>query len=321
MTGVSFVIPTLNAEGPMLDRCLRSITSQDLEPGTIEIIVADGGSSDDTRGMAERHGARVVDNPLKRAEPGVKLGVQNARHPVRVVMAADNALPGTDWASSVLRAFEQSGAWGVFTHVTDGPGDSSFCRYFNLLHADPYNWFLFGSRAANPARFGEIYPVLATGDGWSVFDLSTGPRPLIALAQGFALRGDIPESADAEDDIAPLWDQLDSGERLAYIPNGVNHETVAGLRDFMRKYHRRTLAALRAADRPDRTRSPRLSPAQRRRKALWLPYSLTVIAPLLGGVARAIRHREPLWVWHPIGCFALSCAMAAAAGRHRLGRR
>lgn len=320
MTGISFVIPTLNAQGPMFERCLRSIAAQNLEADAIEIIVADGGSTDGTRELANRYGARVIDNPLKRAEPGVKLGVSQATYPVRVVLAADNGLPDPDWASAALRALDESGAWGVYTHVVDGTGDSSFCRYFNRLHADPYNWFLFGSKAANPARFGELYPLIDQGSGWSVLDLSAGPRPLIALAQGFALKGEIPDGADAEDDIAPLWDLIDRGERLAYIPNGVYHETVTGLRDFVRKYHRRTLAAFEAIDGPHRLRAPRLSPAQRRRKALWLPYSLSFVAPLAGGMLRALRHREPLWLWHPVACFALSLAMAAAAARHRVGR-
>lgn len=320
MTGISFVIPTLNAEGPALERCLRSIAAQDLDATAIEVVVADGGSTDGTRDLAERFGARVIDNPLGRAEPGVKLGVREARHAVRVVLAADNGLPDPRWAATIIRTLDESGAWGVFTHVVDGPGDSSFCRYFNLLHADPYNWFVFGSKAANPARFGELYPLIDSGDGWAVFDLLAGPRPLVALAQGFAFKGGIPESSDAEDDIAPLWDLIDHGERLAYIPNGVNHETVAGLGDFVRKYHRRTLAALGAADRPHRLRTPRLSTAQRRRRALWLPYSLSIVAPLAGGLLRALRHRELLWLWHPIGCFALSVAMGTAVVKQRMKR-
>ena len=45
---VSFLIPTLNAEG-ILENCLQSIRRQDYPQDLIEIVVADGGSADATR--------------------------------------------------------------------------------------------------------------------------------------------------------------------------------------------------------------------------------------------------------------------------------
>ena len=50
---LSVIVPTLN-EAAHLTRCLESI------PGDAEVIVADGGSSDETISVAERSGAHVV---------------------------------------------------------------------------------------------------------------------------------------------------------------------------------------------------------------------------------------------------------------------
>lgn len=311
--GVTFVIPTYNAEA-LLDRCLTSIRAQDYPRDAVEIIIADGGSTDSTRAIAERHGARVVDNLLKRAEPGVKLGFREASHPIKVVMAADNGLPVTGWLDRVARAFESDPELrGAYTHVVDGPSDSLFCRYFNRLHADPYNWFVYGEGPANPARFAGVYPVREQGDGYVVYDLAAGPRPLLAMAQGFAMRGDLPGDEAEEDDIAPLWDLIERGEKLAYFDAGVLHETVAGTRDFHRKYRHRTASALSSAESPYRARAHRLSRGQRIRQVLWLPYSLTLVAPLAQGLRRAWTRRDPLWLIHPFGSLVLTGAMVQGA--------
>jgi glycosyltransferase involved in cell wall biosynthesis len=317
--GVSFVIPVLNG-GALLHRCLDSIAAQDFASERIEVLVMDGGSTDGTRQLVQSLGFEVVENPLRLAEPGVKLGLSRARHEIRVVMAADNALPRTDWLSRVVETFERTSARGVFTHVVHAPADSSFCRYFNHLHADPFNWFVFGA-AANPRRFGEVYPRLETGPGYEVLDLRAGEPPLLALAQAFALRGELPQGEHEQDDILPLWQMIETGQRFAYVDAGVLHHTVRGFRDFLRKYSRRAAAAMAAEDAAHRQRHHVLSRRRRLRRLLWVPYSLSVVAPALDAARHFARDRNPLWAWHPVACFALGIVMVRVVLEHALAKR
>jgi glycosyltransferase involved in cell wall biosynthesis len=318
--GVSFLIPTLNA-GSQLDRCLGSIRSQRYPEDAIEIVVLDGGSTDGTVERAAQHGATVVPNPEVRAEPGVKLGLRRASHDLRVVLAADNALPHPGWVRQVVAAFDGARAAGVYTHVAAAPGDSLTCRYFNRLHADPFNWFVFGARRSHPGRFGEVYPVRDSGPGWVVYDLGAGDPPLLAMAQGFALRGAGAQLAElVEDDIAPVWEMIERGERLAYVDAGIWHETVRGFGDFIGKYHRRARAALSSPHAPVRARAAAMSAAQRRRRLLWIPYSLSVVLPLADAMRGLARDRDPAWLLHPLACVALTAAIARAVIEARLGR-
>jgi glycosyltransferase involved in cell wall biosynthesis len=311
--GFTFVIPTLNA-GALLGRCLQSIRDQRFPREQVEILVVDGGSTDDTRAIAERFGATVLPNAQRRAEPGVKLGLQHAAHEFRVIMAADNGLPRRDWLQRVAAAFADDDVRGVYTHVVDAPTDSAFCRYFNRLHADPFNWFVFGSRESNPARFGEAYPVVRRAEHHVIYDLKAGEPPLLAMAQGFAVRGDLPTvPGHEEDDIAPVWAMLQRGERLAYVDAGIWHETVRGFRDFLAKYHRRALSALSGPASPNRDRAAGLSRAQRRRRLLWVPYSLSVVAPLAHALRGVARDRDPRWLIHPVACLALTGVIGRAA--------
>jgi hypothetical protein len=317
--GITIIVPTLNA-GTLLDRLLATVAEQDFPADRLELLLLDGGSTDGTRERAAAAGWRVVDNPLVLAEPGVKLGMREARHPVRVVMAADNGLPRRDWLARVADVFAATGVRGVYTHVVDAPIDGSFCRYFNRLHADPFNWFVFGA-ASDPRRFGEVYPVRERGPGWVVYDLAAGDPPLLALAQGFAVRGELPGGENLQDDILPLWQLMEEGERFAYVDLGVLHHTVRSLPDFLRKYRRRAGAALAAEDAAHRQRHHRLSRRQRLRRALWLPYALTVVGPLVDALRGLRRDGDARWLWHPVASFALAVAILQVSARHYLRRR
>lgn len=310
--GVTIVIPTYNAAA-QLPRCLRSIREQEFPQGQVEVLVMDGGSTDDTRSIAEHFECQVVDNPEKLAEPGVKLGLTLASRPIRVVMAADNDFPVRDWLDRVVRVFEASDVRAVYTHVVSAPDDDAFCRYFNLLHADPFNWFVHGGHV-HPARYGETRPVIEATRGHIVYDLASGERPMLALAQGTAIRGELPVTeGNEQDDVLPLWQMLDRGERMAYCDVGVHHHTVMGFRDFLSKYHRRARNAMSARNAAHRQRHELLTRRQRLRRYLWIPYSFSFVLPLIHALRGLIRDRDLAWLYHPFACWGLSAVLVHAA--------
>ncbi len=81
---ISVVIPTLN-ESKRLVRCLESLKNR---TALTEVIVADGGSNDDTPAIAERLGARLVKSPKGRGLQ-IRKGIQSASGDVIVILHAD----------------------------------------------------------------------------------------------------------------------------------------------------------------------------------------------------------------------------------------
>ena len=80
---VSILIPFLN-EARYLARCLRSIQAQTYPVEQLEIIAADGGSTDRSREVIEEFvrddpRIRLVDNPGRTAAAGLNAGLQHAR--------------------------------------------------------------------------------------------------------------------------------------------------------------------------------------------------------------------------------------------------
>ena len=63
LPGVSIIVPTLNS-GSTIDDCLRSILDLDYPKQLLEVIVIDGGSTDDTIKIAQGHPVKLVYSQL-----------------------------------------------------------------------------------------------------------------------------------------------------------------------------------------------------------------------------------------------------------------
>lgn len=95
---ISVIIPTLNA-GQMLPACLHALM-EGVEAGLIaELIVSDGGSSDETCALADAWGASVITGPASRGGQ-LQRGCGGAKGDWLLVIHADTVLaPG--WTAAV----------------------------------------------------------------------------------------------------------------------------------------------------------------------------------------------------------------------------
>lgn len=121
---VSVVIPALDEQS----RIAAAVTSA-LDGGAHEVIVADGGSTDDTVRVAADAGARVVECARGRADQ-MNAGAARATGDALLFLHADTRLPA-DFASLVCAALASGkGAGGAFTWATD---DSPFSALFGWI--------------------------------------------------------------------------------------------------------------------------------------------------------------------------------------------
>ncbi len=102
---ISVVTPTLNA-GAVLSAELKSIREQDYPQDKVEIIIADGGSKDNTLEIARKYNAVIVKNPLKTGEAGKAVGVKASKGDFIALIDSDNILPQKDWLTRMLEPFE-----------------------------------------------------------------------------------------------------------------------------------------------------------------------------------------------------------------------
>jgi glycosyltransferase involved in cell wall biosynthesis len=316
----TFVLPTLNAAGPLFERALGSIRAQSYPQNRVEIIVADGGSTDDTRAVAEGFGARMIDNPNVLAEWGVKEGFAAATGEIVVIFAADNELIDVHWLERVALLFEREpDLSAVFGRLVSGIDDPALNKYIELIQSEPLNWFL----NRNLEWYLQRHPIEA--DGFSRFDVDPA-RPLIWGANGLAVRRDHALPRWRSDGYVADVDAFhamvrDGHSRVAYSPNPYCfHHQVATLRDLRRKWLRNAKQHL-VEQAPTRDLEWVLTPHFRSRLALWVGYSLVPLISTGDALRRARRDRSAYWLYHPLASLLQTITYGQALASSKAGRQ
>jgi glycosyltransferase involved in cell wall biosynthesis len=112
---VSVVIAAYNSAA-LLAGCLEALGRQTMPPENFELIVVDDGSTDDTRQVCERAGARYIYQENQGPAVARNLGVREARGEVVAFTDAD-CLPEPDWLEQLTAPFaaqEVSAAKGAY---------------------------------------------------------------------------------------------------------------------------------------------------------------------------------------------------------------
>lgn len=140
---ISVVFAALNS-GTVIEACLKSIAGQDYPKGKVEVLVADGGSTDRTVEIARKYGCRILKNPLKTSESGKAVGVKKAKGELIAFIDSDNILPDKNWFEKMVEPFTDKEIIGsepiVYTSRTDDP---FLTRYFAQLGMnDPLCYFI-----------------------------------------------------------------------------------------------------------------------------------------------------------------------------------
>lgn len=173
---VSFIIPTYNA-AKYLPACLASIRRQRYPQDRYEILVIDGGSTDETVTIAMGYKVHVLHNPYRDAESGKSIGIQKAKSDIIALVDADNELVEKDWLQKMIQPLtEDEAIFGVESPWYVRKSDPLINQYVTLLHiADPL------ARRLHPAMREEDRGL------YVVYHLNLGDTPVVG-ANGFLWR-------------------------------------------------------------------------------------------------------------------------------------
>jgi len=300
---ISFVIPTLNAER-LLPGCLQSIRLQDYNPEGYEILVADGGSTDRTRAIAEQYGCSLVEATGLLAEASKNKCFDVARGEYMVMLDADNAISSPDWLRRAMKALEKyPDALGFESYYLKAPHDNHLNRFLTgcLLVCDP-----FASAMATP-------PTLQSRDiaGVELWELpSNGGYP--TGANGFIFKktllrqlGDTPYHEAA---FFPALVHQGMRQLVRIRGLGVYHYYINGWRDYIRK-RRRTVILYKMRQQELTETWDRHMGWKRKLTFIW---TLSLIGPLLQSLLMAIWKHD--WEWLLFAPAATVSAFANAAG-------
>lgn len=242
---ISVIIPTLNSE-KLLPACLKSILMQDYPADRIEIIIADGGSIDKTREIAEMYKCKIYANPLKTGEAGKAVGVKHASGELIALIDSDNILPDSTWFKKMVEPFDDPDIVGAEPlYYISRPYDSYITRYCALIGAnDPLCIFLgnYDRYCVLTKKWTEM-PVCEIDCGnYLEVMLQDGCLPTIG-ANGFFIRRDLLTNCSIDKylfDIDIIYELVKQGSnKFAKVKIGIIHIFSGSIYTFIKKQKRR----------------------------------------------------------------------------------
>lgn len=308
---VSIVIPTLNSAST-LPACLDSIFSQEYPQDRVEVIVADGGSSDGTLSLAREAGCRVVDNPLRTGEAGKARGIAEAAGDVVALIDSDNILDGPGWLGQMTAPFSDPEIAGTepieFTYRRQDPALTRYCALLGMN--DPLCYFLGNyDRISRLSGKWTALPVKASEKGGYIeVELEGSPIPTMG-ANGFMVRRALLEELGIGDylfDIDVVAGLVERGHgRFAKVKTGIVHLYGKGLGTFARKQMRRVRDWSYF-----RSMGQRSYPWHLQDKSgvvKFVVYCVLVVPLIAQSLKGWSRKHDWAWALHPAACLITLC--------------
>ncbi len=303
----SFNIPTYNA-AEHLDTCLQSIFSQDYPQNRVEVLIADGGSTDDTLAIAAKYPVKLLYNPRRLVDYASKINASNATGDLLVAFAADNDLVSANWLSHVAQIFqthqEISALW---CDMIASESDPRINKYYELIKSDPMTaflnknlqWYLKNSKSISAGR--ETYHIFRVRKG----------RSLVWGANGMVFRTNLYKPIMLRDeyigDNDVFQELIENGHDIvAFSPTlKVYHHHLKSFQHWMKKWERNyRLHTLSHLD----TRNMNWMGMEhlKARLMLWFPYSLVPVISLAHCTYLSVRDKNVNWLYQPPAAFLQS---------------
>lgn len=309
----SFGLPTYNNE-EYVGRSLRSIRAQNYDQSQVEVLVADGGSTDRTIEIVKSFGFQVYPNKKRLADYGQKICLQNAHGDYYVIWAADNELSDRDWLAKVDQIMsgvpDISALWGP---MKSGKDDSNANRYYELIQSEPITNFINHNLEWYLKTAGTI---LVGEEPCYMFRVSS-KKPLVWGANGLVYRTEqirpllLREEFLGDNDL--FQELIEAGHnKVGYMPTlNIEHHTVKSVgqwvRKLIRKHSQHTIAPIGRERNLNWLRTDHLTQAL----VVWTLYSLFPTTSTLDALYRAVRDKNPYWFYHPLLSFAQAAILTS----------
>lgn len=307
---ISVLLPTLNAQ-KVLAGCLQSIKSQNYPSQKIEIIIADGGSIDNTLKIAQKYRIKVLNNPLKTGEAGKAVAFRQAKGELIALIDSDNFLPDKDWFKKMIVPFADkeivgSEPWTYTYRQKDGFID----RYCALMGMnDPLCYFLGNYDRQNTLSgkwTGLEIEQMDKGD-WLKITLKPGSGLPTIGANGTIMRRSVLKRSqlikDYLVDIDVLADLVFKKKiNFAKVKVGIVHLYCG---QSMRKFFRKQLRRVRDYIYHQKLGDRKYPWGQHSRQGLlrFILSCLTILPLLYQAVRGFFLKPDAAWLFHPLACW------------------
>lgn len=311
---ITVVIATFNSENT-LEKCLKSVRSQNYPQEKIDIILSDGGSSDNTFKIAKDFNASIISVPphLQNAEYNKGVAVRRAKGDLLLMIDHDNVLPHDEWITKMLEpliADDEIVAVETLRYNYN-PKASLLDRYFALFGAgDPLAFYL--GKADRLSFIYDTYNLFGKSkDMGRYYVVRFKPDKIPTLgANGFLIRRKtLVNNAMVDENhffhIDVNVDLIRKGfNKYAFIKDDIVHLT--GYKNMSSFLYRRKLFMEQFHIKNHLSRRYSVYMSKDKLKLLvFILYALTFLKPVYDSVRGYIKIHDLAWFLHPILSFTL----------------
>ncbi len=299
-------------EEQTIGRALKSIRNQDYDQKKIEIIVADGGSTDKTIKIVKKYGGRVIPENTGSPEGAKAIALKHASGEIILEIDCDNILPNRGWLKKMVSFFDKErDIVGVYTwHYTHRKKDKILNRYFSLFGVnDPVAWFL--GRADRQSYLSDHWDLsgkaVDRGDYFSV-RFNENDLPTVG-ANGFLIKRKLLLKARVDEKhffhIDVNMDLVEMGyHRYIVVKNDIIHSSGERFWPFFIR-RKKYMENLYLRDLNNRRYLLYRKDRDRKRIIMYSLYALTLVGPTITSIRGFMRLPDIAWFLHPIVCFLM----------------
>lgn len=310
---VSVVIATRNSERTLF-KSLSSVKSQKY-PASIEIVIADGGSKDQTLQIAKQFNARVikVDEGKQNAEYNKGIAVNHAKNEILLMIDHDNVLPHPKWIKKMIKPLslnkEIFGA-GAMRFYYD-KGMSAIDRYSALLGGtDPVPFFFNKSAHQSYLYDGFHLKGKVIKEDKDYFEVELDPEEIPTLGgNGSVLRRKLLSKAKSTpENFFHIDIHLDLAKKgytkYAFVKDSIIHLTGNSFLPFLRR-RRYFIEKYYFEDHAKRRYSVYNQKRDKIALVMFVIYSSTIIFPTIDAMRGFMKISDVAWFIHPFMCLGI----------------
>lgn len=300
---VSIAMPTLNSE-QTIRLALESITKQTYDKRLIEVLVADGGSTDRTREIAEEFGCTILDNKRVMIEDGKILALSHARGKYAILMDSDEVLCDPQSIEKKVRLLESHQE--VRNIVTAGllnpPGFADLNDYTNR-YGEPFSFFLYRLDGGDYVRsLKSRYSVAYEDESILIVQFQKGDVLPICDAGGHCFDLGYLRDLTGADYVPSLFNRMaEETHRLAVIKGDfMLHYSTVSVKQLISKLRWRIITNVhRPIGNEGFVNREKYFPLQfRLKKYLYPLYAFTLVGPLIDALHMTLTKKNPAFLWH-----------------------
>jgi glycosyltransferase involved in cell wall biosynthesis len=308
---ISVILPTFNCSN-FLNLCLDSIVSQEYPKDLIEILIIDGGSTDNTLEIAKIYTDKIFYNPLRTGEAGKAIGVKNAKNELIALIDSDNILPDKNWFLEMIKPFlEDNNIVGSEPlEYTYRKSDGFITRYCALMGMNDILCLFIGNYDRHCYLTGEWTEMeVSFEDKKNYLNLNFNYKNVNQIptigANGTIFRRSFFENIDIGDylfDIDLIALKISSMKDNIYfakVRNGIIHLFSGNILTYIRKQKRR----IRDYKKYKKFRKYAWLKINNKGIIKFIFYAILIVPLVLQSFRGYFKKKDLAWFFHPFACF------------------